>query len=130
MDIKQLNEDFSVSPQTAASDVEAIASLGFRSIVCNRPDGEAGDQPLYEEIRERAASQGLQCAYLPVESGKVSDENAEDFSEALRTLPAPVLAFCRTGTRSVTLWSLASAQHMELPVVLASAKAAGLPPTS
>ena len=125
MDIKRLNDEISVSPQIAPGEVEAIAGLGFRSIICNRPDGEGGDQPTFEEIRGRAASHGLVCAYLPVESGKVSDEDARDFSEALRSLPRPVLAFCRTGTRSVTLWSIASAQHMELPSVLAVAKAAG-----
>ncbi len=51
-----------------------------RAIICNRPDGEAGDQPLFEEIRAQAECHGIACAYLPVQSGKVSEADAHAFA--------------------------------------------------
>lgn len=125
MEIKRLNEQISVSAQITAGDVESVARQGFRSIVCNRPDGESGDQPLFEEIHQKAADLGLHCVYLPVESGRVSDQDARGFGKVLQELPKPVLAYCRTGTRSVTLWSLVNANQIGLSDILATAKAAG-----
>ncbi len=125
MKIKELDEDLSVTAQITAGDVEAIAAQGFRSIICNRPDGEAGDQPLFEEVRNRAEACGLRSAYLPVETGNVSDDEARRFADALREMPGPALAYCRTGTRSVTLWSLAHASQLDVSEILSKAKAAG-----
>ena len=98
---------------------------GFRSIICNRPDGEAADQPTFEEIEVAAKAKGLEARYLPVVSGKVRDQDAKDFSALTAELPKPVLAYCRTGTRSITLWSLAEGDKRPLPEILEKAKAAG-----
>ena len=125
MQIKRLNNEISVSPQIAVNDIKAIADMGFRSILCNRPDGEAGDQPLFEEIRASAEKAALKCVYLPVTSGNVADEDARAFAQTVRELPGPVLAYCRTGTRSVTLWSLANAERLALPEILTTARNAG-----
>jgi len=125
VNIKTLTDEFSVSPQILASQFGELVELGFRSVVCNRPDGEGNDQPLFEEIRVAAEAHGLQAAYLPVKSGKVNDADVEGFSAALDELPKPVLAFCRTGTRSVTLWSLANAERLQPAEILATAKGAG-----
>ena len=54
MDIKKINSKLSVSPQIDAKDLAAIAKLGFRSIICNRPDGEGADQPTFKEIETAA----------------------------------------------------------------------------
>ena len=71
MDIRKISKELAVSPQIAAADVAAIAGAGYRSIICNRPDGEGNDQPLFHEIEEAARAAGLGAHYLPVESGKV-----------------------------------------------------------
>lgn len=42
--------------------------MGFKSIVCNRPDGEGEDQPLFETIETVAARAGLRSAYLPIDA--------------------------------------------------------------
>ena len=125
MDIRTLNDDLAVSAQIRPEDVAGIAERGFRAIICNRPDGESGDQPSFEEIHARAERHGIACAYLPVQSPKVSDADTHAFAEALRDLPGPALAFCRSGTRSVTLWSLAHARKHSLPEILATARGAG-----
>jgi sulfide:quinone oxidoreductase len=125
MEPKVITPRLSVDGQITADDVAAAAKAGYRAIVCNRPDGEGPDQPSFEEIAAAAKKNGLEARYIPVVSGKVSDADAEAFGTALDELPGPVLAYCRTGTRSVTLWSLSQAESLELTDILAKAKAAG-----
>jgi len=125
MDTKRLTADLTVSAQIRPEDVAALAAAGVRSLVVNRPDGEGADQPSFAEIAAAAESAGLAARYLPVTAGKVSDADAADFAEALAALPKPIHAFCRTGTRSVTLWALAEAGRRPLPEILTTAQAAG-----
>ncbi|MFA9218542.1 MAG: TIGR01244 family sulfur transferase, partial [Sphingomonadaceae bacterium] len=95
------------------------------SIICNRPDGEAGDQPLYAEIEHAAKALGFSTRYLPAESGKVSDEQGTTFGSLFDQLPKPVLAYCRTGMRSTTMWALSQAGRRPLPTIIDIASAAG-----
>ncbi len=109
MDIRKLAPDLSVSPQLTPQDVGIAASQGFRSIIINRPDGESADQPSRIQIEAAARDHGMAVSYLPVTPGNVTEADAEAFSRAMQELPAPTLAFCRTGARSATLWSLSQA---------------------
>ncbi len=125
MDIRRVADEISVSPQIAAADVAAIGEAGFRTIICNRPDGEGADQPTFEEIEAAARAAGLEAHYIPIAGGIVRDEDAAAFARALREAPGPILAYCRTGTRSATLWSLAEAKRRPLPEILGATAAAG-----
>ncbi|MET1081294.1 MAG: sulfur transferase domain-containing protein [Pseudomonas sp.] len=99
--------DFSSSGQIAADDLEALAALGFRSIVCNRPDHEGGPaQPCSQVLQARCDELGLAFAYCPVASGGISRADELAFAALLEALPAPVLAFCRSGNRSSQLYRL------------------------
>lgn len=125
MQVNRIDETLSVSPQITPADVADLAADGFRAIVCNRPDGEGADQPTSAEIAAVAAAAGLAFCYLPVAPGMASDADAAAFGAALRELPGPVLAYCATGTRSATLWSLSEAGRRPLPDILRRARAAG-----
>ncbi|MFA8444102.1 TIGR01244 family sulfur transferase [Yoonia sp.] len=125
MELKKISEKFTVSPQIAADDVATLKSAGFKAIICNRPDGEGGDQPSFAEIEAAAKKAGLEALYVPVVAGKVSDDDVAAFGAALKDLPRPVLAYCRTGTRSATLWSFHESQKRPMPEILAATKAAG-----
>lgn len=125
METRKIDDGLSVGPQITKEDPAAIAAAGFRSIICNRPDSEGADQPGHDEIGDTARKAGLEFLYLPVTPGMVTDETARDFARALRELPGPVFAYCRTGTRSATLWSLAEADRRPLPEILGKTKAAG-----
>ena len=125
MEIKKITDKVSVSPQITASDISEIKEAGYRAIICNRPDGEGSDQPSFEEIEKAAKKAGLVAAYLPVETGMVTDENVVEFGNIVKDLPRPLLGYCRSGTRSATLWSLHEAQKRPLPEILAATKAAG-----
>lgn len=125
MHLKPLSASLSVSPQIAPSDAAAIASAGFKSIICNRPDGEGADQPLYAEVEKAASAAGLNARYVPVVTGKVSEADAAAFKTAIEELPKPVLAYCRSGTRSATLWALAESGRLRPSEIVDKARAAG-----
>ncbi|MDE4379157.1 bifunctional protein tyrosine phosphatase family protein/NAD(P)/FAD-dependent oxidoreductase [Phaeobacter gallaeciensis] len=125
MDFKTLTSGLSVSPQITIADLPAIRDAGYRAIICNRPDGEGADQPTFDEIQAAAEKLGLEARYLPIVSGKVSDADAAGFGAALTELPGPVLAYCRSGTRSATLWSLSQADRLSVADILATTNAAG-----
>lgn len=126
MELKKLTDTFAVSPQIRIADLPALREMGVRSLICNRPDGEGADQPTFTEIEQAARQAGIEAHYLPVETGKVSDQDAEQFRRYLDTLPRPMLAYCRSGMRSATLWALASAPQLSLVEILAAGKRAGV----
>ncbi len=125
MDLKKITEKTTVSAQITPADLEAIKAAGIRAIICNRPDGEGADQPSFDEIAAAAEKVGIEARYVPVQSGMVRDEDVDAFAAALKDLPRPVLAYCRTGTRSATLWSFNEAKKRPITEVLAATKAAG-----
>ncbi len=125
MDIKALTTNLSVSPQILVNEMEAVAQAGFKAIICNRPDGEGPDQPSFKEIETAAEHYGIQARYLPAETGKVSDQDGKTFGQLLETLPGPILAYCRTGMRSTTMWALSQAGAMPLPQILEAGQKVG-----
>lgn len=126
MQIKNINAGLAISPQITVDEIAEIKAAGFRSIICNRPDGEGADQPSYAEIAKAAKKAGLETEYMPIVPGKVADGDAVKFGDIVRDLPGPVFAYCRTGTRSVTLWSLSEgAGGTPLPEILQATKRAG-----
>ena len=125
MDPRTLSPQFAVSPQITPQDIPALKAQGYRAIIANRPDGEGADQPTFAEIEAAAHAAGMQARYIPISGGMVGDDDVEAFRSALRAMPGPVLAYCRSGTRSATLWSLAQADDMPLPQILAATSTAG-----
>jgi len=125
MDVRKITDDLSVAPQIRAEDVCAIAAAGFRAVICNRPDGEASDQPCCEDIEAAVKASGLAWRAQPVRSGGVSLKDAAAFGALMAELPKPVLAYCRSGTRCATLWCLSQAGNRPLTDILARTQAAG-----
>ncbi|MBO9446800.1 bifunctional protein tyrosine phosphatase family protein/NAD(P)/FAD-dependent oxidoreductase [Ruegeria sp. R14_0] len=125
MDLRKITPQFTVSPQISIEDIAVIAANGYRAILCNRPDGEAPDQPSFEEIEAAAKAVGLEARYVPIQSGMVKDDDVHAFGVALQDLPKPVLAYCRTGTRSVTLWSFFEAPTRPMAEILSATATAG-----
>ncbi|MES2272356.1 MAG: TIGR01244 family sulfur transferase [Pseudomonadota bacterium] len=107
MAIKQLTPTLSVAPQIMPADVEDLSAMGFRSILCNRPDGEGVDQPMAAQIEAAARAAGLGFAYVPAVAGALTDADAAAMRRALDSLPGPVLAYCRSGARAEKLAEMA-----------------------
>lgn len=110
MDIRRIDENLSISTQISVEDIDRLASLGYRGVICNRPDGEGPGQPSFADIEQAARRRGLQAHYIPVFPGAATDRDAARFAEALRSTPGPVLAYCFSGNRSAALWSMARAR--------------------
>ena len=125
MDIKKISPFLSVSPQIYPAHIERIAAAGFKTIINNRPDRETDDQPLTAELAAEAAKHGMVLVDHPVIPGMVSADDAFRFGGDLETARGPVLAFCRTGTRSTTLWAMNEARHMDVDVILSFAQSIG-----
>ncbi|MDX3893894.1 TIGR01244 family sulfur transferase [Pusillimonas sp.] len=103
--LNPLSADFAVAPQLGPDDMQAVAQAGYKSVIINRPDFEGGaDQPTSGDVMAAARAAGLQVEYQPVVSGAMTQQDVERFSQLLEELPAPVLAYCRTGTRCTTLY--------------------------
>jgi len=126
MDPKRLSDTLSVTAQLTPDDVAAAASLGFRSIICNRPDGESDGQPDFAAINAAARSHGMTAHHLPIIADtEASESDIRHFGELLDELPAPALAYCRSGTRSATLWALHQATREPVSGVLGTLETAG-----
>ncbi len=125
MDVRTVTPNVSVSPQITPADVKELAEMGFKAIVGNRPDGEEPGQPDWSEIADAADAAGLEYAFIPVTPGQMSGAQAEEFRRLVTEMPKPVLAFCRTGTRSIQLWSLAARDRLSTDEVIRMAATAG-----
>ena len=126
MNPKPITPTLSVSEQIQPQEVNALAASGFKAIICNRPDGEGADQPSFSEIEVAAKAAGMQAAYLPVVSGNIDEADVQEFGLLMERLPKPILAYCRSGTRSATLWSLSeAARGRPLAEIISATKAAG-----
>jgi uncharacterized protein (TIGR01244 family) len=124
MTLRRIDDTISVAPQIAPGQVPEIAASGFKAIVNNRPEGEELGQPSGAEIRAAAEAAGLSYAEIPVTHAGFSATQVEAMAKALEGAGGPVLAYCRSGTRSCNLWALAEASRGGDPVTL-TAKAAG-----
>jgi uncharacterized protein (TIGR01244 family) len=108
MDFRQIAADFSVAGQIEIQDVATLRNAGFKSVICNRPDNEDTSQTSADILRTAVLAAGLEHRFIPV-SGTygASDENVEATIVALDELPRPILAYCRSGARSTTLYQMA-----------------------
>ena len=125
MQINKIDDDISVSPQIVSTDIPVIAQAGFKTIICNRPDGEESGQPIYSEIEDAAKEAGIKIIYQPLNGKQVTDEDANLFGNLLNSAEKPVFAYCRTGTRCTVLWCLANSEQLSMSEILAKASAAG-----
>ncbi len=125
MDPRRITDDFFVSPQITADDVPDIKAAGFRSILCNRPDGEEPWQPAFDDVATSAGAEGIEVRSVPIVSGQMTEADAEAFGEALKTLPKPILAYCRSGTRCTVMWSLTQIDSLGGEEVLRATADAG-----
>ena len=122
---RRVAEGFFVAPQLTASDFPAARAAGVRTVINNRPDGEAADQLSDAQARELAAASGLEYEFVPVISGRMGPEDVAAFATALAAHDGPYLAYCRSGTRSCHMWALATAGERPVEETMQAAAAAG-----
>jgi sulfide:quinone oxidoreductase len=125
MQLRRLTNELAVTGQINPHDLPGLAGQGIRAIICNRPDGEAPDQPTYAEMEKAAAANGIKIVYQPVVPTAISDTDAETFGKLLDELPKPVLVYCRSGMRSTALWALSQAGRLPVEDIMEAAAMAG-----
>ncbi|WP_448501607.1 TIGR01244 family sulfur transferase [Sphingomonas sp.] len=122
--IRIIDEHIAVAPQIAPEDMAVVAAQGYKAIVNNRPDGEEAGQPDDATMRAAAEAAGLNYHAIPITHAGFSHPQIDAMADALESAGGPVLAYCRSGTRSANLWALAAAKRGATPDEVA-AKAAG-----
>lgn len=109
MNIRPINEEYAVTPQIAVDDLDEVRDLGFKSIVCHRPDDEDPGQPNFSEIAARAKELDIEIRHIPV-SGQPTPDAVHAMVDALDELPKPMLGYCRSGNRSTIIYQ--QTQHL------------------
>ncbi|RKF15678.1 TIGR01244 family phosphatase [Alginatibacterium sediminis] len=127
MELKSIDQQLSVSAQILPSDIVELAQLGYGLVINNRPDGEAADQPSSQQIESACKEQGLDYVYLPLVPNQVTPQLVAQYAESLAGADTKVLAFCRTGNRSCTLWALGKAGQLDTDQIINKGVELGYP---
>ena len=122
---RRVTEGFFVAPQLQAADFPAARAAGIRTIINNRPEGEAVDQLTDAEARALALANGLDYVFLPVVTGGMRPDVIAAFVAAVAEHPGPHLPYCRSGTRSCHMWAFATAAERPVGQTVQLAAAAG-----
>ena len=122
--MKQLTKNLFVAGQITAQDLDTIAAAGIKTIINNRPDGEEAFQPSTADLAAKATEHGIAYHDIPV-AGQISPGQIEAFQKVLESSDNPILAFCRTGTRSSMLWAMSQAENGDIDDILGKTATAG-----
>lgn len=120
-DFRRLSDRVFASPQITPSDVAAAQAEGFALVVNNRPDGEEPGAPQGSEIEAAVRAADMEYVSIPIDHSGFSQAQIDAMAAALERAKGPVLAYCRSGTRSTFLWALARAQAGDRPQQIAEA---------
>ncbi len=121
----RLTPAIAVSQQISPEDCAVARGEGYTAIVNNRPDGEVPGQPSAAMMRAAAEAAGLHYSDIPVDHTGMSMPQVEAMAAAMAAAGGPLLAFCRSGTRSTNLWALAAALGGDDPDAIVEAAAGG-----
>lgn len=121
---RKLTDTVYASPQIGLPEVAEAKALGVTLIVNNRPEGESEDQVPGDEIAAAAKAEGIEYLAIPITHAGFAEHQVTAMADALQHSTGPVLAYCRSGTRSTLLWALAEAKAGKDPEQLAQAAAA------
>ena len=113
MKFAKLSDDYSVATQIDPPDVGFFAEQGYTTIVCNRPDGEDPGQPLSADVEAECSRHNIDFHMIPMQGRFVSPATVELTRSVIENTRGPVLAYCRSGTRSAMIWQLAIAGNRD-----------------
>ncbi|GES53164.1 MBL fold metallo-hydrolase [Rhizobium sp. NBRC 114257] len=104
MSVIKVSERLSVSPQPTVDDIRSLRGRGFKTLINNRPDGEDAAQPGTDVESQEAEQCGLSYLYIPITLATITEADVRAFQKALDASEGPVLAHCKSGTRSLSLY--------------------------
>ena len=119
--IVRLSPGYAVAGELSAADFAEIKAQGFKSIIANRPDGESMTQLSAAQTEALALENGMAFKYLPLVMADVLEARTSTATKAaIETLPGPILAFCRSGTRSAMAWAGTMSKTQPVETVMAA----------
>lgn len=122
----KLADGFFVSPQITPAEVSQAKAAGVTLIINNRPDGEEAGQPDSETIAAACTEAGIAYVSIPVGPMGINESMLNSFADSVAAAPGPILAYCRTGTRSTMVRALDEARKGgDVDAIIAEARAAG-----
>jgi uncharacterized protein (TIGR01244 family) len=125
MNLRQITDSYSVSPQLEPGDMATLAAAGVTTVICNRPDGE-NPPPLQAAAMQAAAeAAGLDFVFNPIVGGQMTMGNVEEQAEAIEAADGPVVAYCASGNRSTLVWALGQAGEMPTDEIISRGEAWG-----
>ncbi|EJF78844.1 Uncharacterized protein conserved in bacteria [Candidatus Bartonella washoeensis] len=107
MNLQQIEPDIFISAQISVENIKILATAGFKTIICNRPDQEGPYQPDFSLIKAAAQKYGIKAYYIPIVPPTIKKSDIETMQTILKTAQKPLLAYCHQGTRSLHLYRLA-----------------------
>lgn len=112
--LRPITDNYAVSPQIQIEDLQKIADAGFTRVINHRPDGEGTYQPATADLQAEAKRLGLKFIDLPFRPRQLSDETFDALNAELETSNEPTLAYCRSGTRAITIWAMSQVKDSKL----------------
>ena len=125
MMLNKIIDDYVVSDQITEDDIKSLKEAGFKTIFCNRPDGEEQNQISVKSIWDKATENGLNFIHQPVIGDQISQNDVDEFSIHYDAAEKPIFAYCRTGTRCSMLWALSESGKRPIDEILQLTSAAG-----
>lgn len=128
MSIEKIADYLYVSRQLNERTAKMVAQYEIKTVICNRPDGEEANQPDFETVKAWLNAAGIEkVVYMPTTVDGITDAQLKEFQDTVAQSPAPILAYCRTGTRSAMLWALNQAKRgVEVNSLIRAADLAGI----
>ncbi|MBM3545449.1 MAG: TIGR01244 family phosphatase [Alphaproteobacteria bacterium] len=107
-----------VAAQLNAADVPQLAEEGFRTIINNRPDGEESAQPPASVVRDEAKHHDIAYIYQPVSTSAIAAKDVAELERNIASAAKPIVAHCRSGTRTYLMWATGQALKGKDPAAL------------
>ena len=105
MQFAKVTPRYAVAPQIEPGDADAVRAAGFTDVICNRPDEEVPPDLAADALERALTAAGVRFHRNPVRSGGMTEAEVARQAEILGAAEGPVLAYCRSGTRSTICWA-------------------------
>ena len=102
----------------SAADIEALAASGVKTIINNRPDNDDPGQLSADEARALCDAHGIAYHHIPFVGATLTSADIDAFEKVLMSASHPIVAHCRSGTRSTMIWALTRIRQGDDPAAL------------
>ncbi len=119
MDLRQITEGYSVTPQIEPSDVAILAAQGVKTLICNRPDMENPPPLQAAAIQAEAEAHDIDFVFNPFQGHTLNQDNVDEQADAIAGSEGPVVAYCASGNRSTVVWAFGAAGHVPVEDIIA-----------